>query len=229
MIFELTNNLTHHNSSVSVFKQRDLPSTPPSPAIRTTPPPTAYSQPAPPPPPLPPPAPDHSPTPCRPPGGTTVITPHLATSLDAIPATVEAAFERAVPELAHEWPHAVREAAQAAAAMCQGLLATGGAAQAASTIRGYNVAAASDPRPATMVARRLRSKLDRRYRSALRNRSCALGMLMSPGRWSCDSCRSPSLRIRDGALCGLPPSTSPCQTTHTRWHGRTVGRANGQS
>ena len=28
----------------------------------------------------------------------------------------------------------------------------------ASTIRGYNVAAASDPRPATMVARRLRSK-----------------------------------------------------------------------
>jgi len=134
------------------------PPTPPNHAIRTTASPTAHPQPTPPPPPLPPPAPDHLLTPCCPPGGTNDSTPPLATSLDAISATVEAAFERAVPELTHEWPHAVREAAQAAAAMCQGLLATGGAAEAASTIRGYNVAAASDPRPATMVARRLRSK-----------------------------------------------------------------------
>jgi len=78
--------------------------------------------------------------------------------LDAISATVEDAFETAVPELTHEWPYAVRKAAQAAAATCQGLLATKGAAEAAAKIRGYNVAAANGPRPATMVARRRRSR-----------------------------------------------------------------------
>jgi len=70
---------------------------------------------------------------------------------------------------------------------------------------------------------------ERRYWSALRNRLCALGILMSTGRWSCGICRSLSLRIRDGGFSGLPPSTAPCQTINKRWHGRTVGRANGQS
>jgi len=116
--------------------------------------PSAHPQPTSP----PPPAPDHSLPPCRPPGGTTDTTPRLPTPLDAISATVEDAFETAVPELTHEWPHAVRKAAQAAAPTCQGLLATKGAAEAAAKIRGYNVAAANGPRPATMVARRRRSR-----------------------------------------------------------------------
>lgn len=84
----------------------------------------------------------------------TVPAPHLATSSDAIAATVEAALERAVPELTHEWPHDVLEAAQAAAATCHGLLADGGAAEGASTSRGYNAEAANGPRPAKMAAGR---------------------------------------------------------------------------
>jgi len=58
--------------------------------------------------------------------------------------------------LAHEWPHAVREAEKAAAATCQGLLKAGSSTAEASPSRGYNAEVASGPHPAVMVAWRRR-------------------------------------------------------------------------
>ena len=76
----------------------------------------------------------------------------LSTSGSAIAATVEAAFERAVPDLMHEWSHAVRDAARAAAATCEGLLATGDD----QSTRNYEAEQCNGPRSTNMAAGRRR-------------------------------------------------------------------------
>jgi len=78
--------------------------------------------------------------------------------MDAIAATFEAAVDRAVPELTHEWPHAVWEAAQAAAITFQVLLEAGSSTEEASPSRGYNEEVENGPHPAVMVAGRRRRK-----------------------------------------------------------------------
>ena len=55
----------------------------------------------------------------------------------------------------HEWPHAVRDAARAAAATCEGLLATGED----QSRRNYDGEHCNGPRPATMIAGRRRRKV----------------------------------------------------------------------
>jgi len=79
----------------------------------------------------------------------------VPTSGTAIAATVEAAFERAVPGLMHEWNYAVRDAARAAAATCDGLLSTGED----QLRRNYDGEPCNGPRPATMTAGRRRRKV----------------------------------------------------------------------
>jgi len=70
----------------------------------------------------------------------------ISTSGINIAATVEAAFERAVPDLMHERLHAVRDAARAGAATCEGLSAAGGR----QSRREYQAGEANGPRPAIL-------------------------------------------------------------------------------
>lgn len=75
--------------------------------------------------------------------------------IEAVKATVRAAFERAVPDLTHEWPHAVEKAAQAASVTCAGLLAVG----TRGNLAGGNIEEPSDPAPLASPARHIRQAL----------------------------------------------------------------------